>query len=274
LKRTAGRALVFALLLAIAPTPGRAEDRPLRQLALAAEARPQVQSCDRVALTRFVKEQIQAWAPKGSRVSVRPWCFIESQSESSRPITGHGAVAYHVTLQRAGAKRSELFACWVAGKTNMKVLAGKNSQGKHEIFGAEGLTLPSRLSQPLCTAKRIAAELVVDEKARAAILTGAAGAAAAPLTKGVSLALIGYAASEVGKSINNGRAAQREALAATAGWVAERAARDGVYPTFDAAYNHYGLELEERGTKSDGKLVGASPWPRTKFYDRLRDLGL
>jgi hypothetical protein len=282
--------LLIPALYAFTPSSARADTpRPARQLALAAEsrarvaptlesvapaARLQTQTCDRKELATFVRKQVQAWAPAGAKVTVKPWCFVESQSEASRPITGHGAQAFQVKLDRkSGAKRSAFFKCWLAGKSKMKVLAGKNSQGQMEIFGYKGLTLPARVGRPFGAGKRMAVDLVLDEKARNAILAGAAGALAAPVTKGVSLALVGYTVSEVGKSLNNGRRAQKDSLGATGAWVADRARTDGVYPTFDAAYRHYCMELEDRTLQADGNLVGAAPWARTKFYDRLRDLG-
>lgn len=287
--RPLGAILLFPALYAYTPSPAMADTpRPARELALAAESRARVatglesvapaarlQTCDRKELTAFVRQQVQAWAPAGAKVTVKPWCFVESQSETSRPITGHGALAFQVKVGRkTGAKRSEFFKCWLAGKSKMKVLAGVNSQGQMEIFGYKGLTLPAKVGRPFGAGKQMAVDLVLDEKARNAILAGAAGALAAPVTKGISLALVGYTVSEVGKCLNNGRRAQKESLGATGEWVAQRARTDGVYPTFDAAYRHYCMELEDRTLRSDGNLVGTAPWARTKFYDRLRDLGL
>ena len=151
---------------------------------------------------------------------------------------------------------------------------GINSQGQQEIFGYEGLTLPARLKRPIVATAKMASELVTDSKARNALIAGVAGVLAAPVTDGWSATLAGYAVGEVGRCVVNGRKAQKEALQSTVGWVANRAQSDGHYPTFDATYQHYRLELDDRVLRADGNLVGAAPWSRNNLYGRLRDLGL
>jgi hypothetical protein len=248
---------------------------------VAVEAAPASLRCDRAALASFVKKEIRGWAPKGAKVTVRPWCFLQSQSQTSRPITGCGAAAFEVTVgkptPKPGAKRAKVpgrFRRWVSGKSHMKVLAGINSRGQQEIFGFEGLTLAARLKRPVVATAKMASELVTDGKARNAIIAGVAGVVAAPVTEGWSATLAGYAVGEVGRCIVNGRKAQKEALQSTVGWVADRARSDGHYPTLDATYQHYRLELDDRVLRADGNLVGAAPWSRNTFYNRLRDLGL